>query len=203
MTSVFEDRLWEALKQEAGRSGLDGPEMAFFPRRRRVVTARRTGAVLAAAAAVGVSLALLPSGGSTPAYAVESQQGGAVKISFNRLDHLSRPKVEALESDLRKAGLNVVNNASTPYRCRATTEPEGMASPDFVMTPHPPLGEWGEGEVIVSGARETHAGPISQQTFTLHRGDTAFFNVAYDKRSVRFSIEFDVASCVPATGSRS
>jgi hypothetical protein len=120
MNDTFEDRLWNALKHEAERPGHELPADRFLPRpARRVVSARRAGLGLAAAAAVGAILAVVPGGASTPAYAVETQKGGAVKITFHdalKVVH-DRAQVEALETRLRAAGINVVVNASTPYLC--------------------------------------------------------------------------------------
>ncbi|CAG7658061.1 RNA polymerase sigma factor [Actinacidiphila bryophytorum] len=74
----------------------------------------------AAAAAAGAILAVVPGGSSTPAYAVEAQKGGTVKITFH--DALKviddRAKMGALETELRAAGINVVVDASAPHLCQ-------------------------------------------------------------------------------------
>lgn len=84
---TFEDRLWDALKHEAGRPDDELPADRFRPGpARRPATARRVGMGLAAAAVAGTVLALLPGGsGAQPAYALEVQKDGKVKISVQNV----------------------------------------------------------------------------------------------------------------------
>lgn len=82
-THTFEDRLWDALKHEAGRPEDELPTDRFRAGPvRRPATARRVGLGLAAAAVAGSVLAVLPGGsGAQSAYALEVQKDGKVKIS--------------------------------------------------------------------------------------------------------------------------
>lgn len=193
MTDTFEDRLWDALKDEAGRPGSELPTDRFVaPPARRGTIARRTGMGLAAAAAVGVVLAVVPGGGSTPAYAVEVQKDGAVKVTAHEARNLisDKAQVEALESKLRAAGINVVQDATGPYTCHFNSG----SRKEFTQIPTPPGGNattvWGQAH-----------GPALHPTFILHRGDTAWIQSGRSDEGDRlYAVGFLPATCAPATG---
>lgn len=200
MNDTFEDRLWNALKYEAERPGHELPADRFRPRpARRVVSARRAGLGLAAAAAVGAILAVVPGGASTPAYAVETQKGGAVKITFHdalKVIH-DRAQVEALETRLRAAGINVVVNASTPYLCHT----KGGHPASFRTPPGLP------GHVAALGSTSSavvgHGGTVRDATVVLRRGNTAWIVTGPSGNSGRlYGIAFLRATCTPAHGGR-
>jgi hypothetical protein len=110
-TETFEDRLWDALRSEAAHPGDTAPPGTWRARPpRRAVTPRRVGIGLAAAALAGTGLAVLPVGaGATPAYAVETQQDGLVKFTYNT--HAgptgSKRTVTGLRKQLKAAGIDV------------------------------------------------------------------------------------------------
>jgi hypothetical protein len=200
MNDTFEDRLWNALKHEAERPGHELPADRIQPRpARRVVTARRAGLGLTAAAAVGAILAVVPGGGSTPAYAVETQKSGVVKITFH--DALKaihdRAEVEALETKLRAAGINVVVDASTPYLCQWK---EGRLEP--LMKP-PGLPGHILGLGVTPSVVINHGGTIQDGTVLLHRGNTAWIESGPSGKGGRlYGIAFLRATCAPAHGGR-
>jgi hypothetical protein len=196
----FEDRLWNALKHEAARPENELPADCFQARpARRAVTARRAGLGLSAAAAVGAILPVVPGGGSTPAYAVETQKGGTVKITIHdalKVIH-NRPRMEALETKLRVAGINVVVDASAPYLCQikdghlaSLRKPPGL--PGHILV----LG-------TVSSIVTNPSGTILDGTLLLHRGNTAWIESGPSGKGGRlYGIAFLHATCAPAHGGR-
>ncbi|WP_255951393.1 hypothetical protein [Streptomyces odontomachi] len=199
MNETFEDRLWDALKDEAERPARELPADRFRARPvRRPRTAVRVGLGLAAAAAIGTVLAVgLPGGGSAPAYAVEVQKDGAVKITFREggkaID--SPDRLKALESRLTDAGIDVIDDPSTAYTCRST---DGSGTP---WTQKPQHRRW-NGVAMVGGAvdsvRRTDSGEHAD-VIVLHRGDTTWIERDVTGKHIAL-IEFMPMTCVPAHG---
>lgn len=196
MTSLFEDRLWESLRQHAEEPGDDHVLMEFPPApRRRVVNGRTAGAALTAAAAVGVSFFFVPGGGSTPAYAVEVQQGEHVKVTIDDLG-MAPGELVKLEDKLRAVGIHVVVDATGPYRCGDSVVRPGALweVPSKDTSKDAPAGE-----IVVSGMqRDSDGHPVA----ILSRGDTAFFNAGYTKAHHRLvEANFASGTCTPQSGS--
>lgn len=194
MNRTFEDSLWNALKQEAERPEHELPADRFRARpARRSVTAGRLGLGLAATAAIGTVLALVPGSGSATAYAVETQKDGAVKITVQEASKatLGRDQVEALESELRDAGINVIEDASTPYSCHSSSN----ARDGFRLTPSRP-GPRPAGVMFRSDS--PHA-----QVAVLRPGDTAWIESGRSSEGpTAYSITLLPAICAPAHGGR-
>lgn len=212
MTSVFEDRLWEMLQQHAESPG-DDHVLVEFPAapRRRVVNGRRAGAALTVAAAAGLTFFYLPGGGSTPAYAVEPQQGDHVKVTVDDLG-IKPADLLTLEDKLRAAGIHVVVDATGPYTCGLSSD---KGSPESGSTevvwpgaiwetpskdgPKDTSGQAPAGAMAVSGSQ---VGPDGRLVAVLDRGDTAFINARYSKAHHRLvDIHFASGTCTPQSGS--
>lgn len=206
MTSVFENRLWEALQQHAEHPRDDQVPVQFPPApRRRMVYGRRAGVVLAAAAATAVSFSFVPGTSPMPAYAVEAQPGGHIDVTVNHLD-MEPSDLLRLEAKLRAAGIHVVVEATSPYTCwlRSDKGPSRHGSPLVENpgswkpripkgTPKDALG----GELGSTGLEERNA-PGGRKTMALRRGDTAFLNTVRPKNYHRLvSISFIGGSCTP------
>jgi hypothetical protein len=195
MTSLFEDRLWETLRQHAEDPGDDHVVVEFPPApRRRVVNGRRTGAVLTAAAAVGVSFFFVPGGGS-PAYAVEVQQGEHVKVSIDDLG-MAPADLLKLEDKLRAVGINVVVDATGRYRCGHSVVWPGSLRE---LPSKDPSKRVVAKALVVSGMHQDSDG---RQVAVLSRGDTAFFNVRYaESHDLLVDVNFASGTCTPQSGS--
>lgn len=199
MNDTFEDRLWNALRHEAQSPDHELPTDRLRARpARRSATVRRVGFGLIAAASVGVTLAIVPGGGSTPAYAVEMQKGGAVKVTVHDALKATRDpaQVEALESNLRAAGIKVIVDSSTPYLCHSRSGHKNQ----FTIRPRRP----GVKEGIVSYmdssvvSRPLRSNPI-RRVIILHRGDTAWIESGSSLSGDRlYNVALLGASCAPA-----
>lgn len=196
MNNTFEDRLWNALKHEAERPRHDLPADHFRAGpARRAVTARRAALGLTAAAAVGMILAIVPGGGASPAYAVEMQKGGVVKVTIHEASKATqdRAQVEALESKLRAAGINVIVDASTPYLCHFN----GGHQTQFMKMPRRPGPNITD--VAFAGSGVVNGGG----TVLLHQGDTAWIEGGPSAQGGRlYAVELMGATCAPADGGR-
>lgn len=116
-----------------------------------------------------------------------------MKVTAHQALNLIRDKaqVEALESKLRAAGINVVQDATGPYTCHFN----GGSGKEFTQLPiHP-----GENGTTVWGRSDkpNQTGP----TFILYRGDTAWIGSGPSGKGGHFyAIGFLPATCAPAGG---
>jgi hypothetical protein len=145
---------------------------------------------------VGVSFYFVPGGGSTPAYAVEVQQGEHVKVSIDDLG-MAPAELVKLEDRLRAVGIHVVVGATGEYKCGHSVVWPGALwekSPSKNTSKDAPAGA-----LAVSGMQQDADG---SQVAVLRRGDTAFFNARYTKAHHRLvDVNFRSGTCTRQSGS--
>ncbi|QFQ99776.1 hypothetical protein F9278_30565 [Streptomyces phaeolivaceus] len=122
-TKTFEDRLLDELQREIALRAADVPEPVI----RRTITTRRALVALAACvAAAGVVVALPSSTGGAPAFAVERNGDGSVRVSMGEIVLGGDDKRELAER-LRAEGVHVsVDKPRSGFVC---AQPRGEMYP--------------------------------------------------------------------------
>lgn len=131
MNSTFEDRLLDELKRH--RSFTEAEAQLAAARHRRLITPRRTGIGLVAAAIAASAFVVLPGGGGTPAYAVEQGANGGVVVHISDWPH-GEEAVAEFSSLLEDAGVETLYNPPEGYLCQPREEPAPGSGDDQAMT---------------------------------------------------------------------